>query len=478
MVRREFLALVAAAIGLSAQAPARADDARPNIVFLIADDWSYPHAGAYGDRAFKTPNFDRVAKEGVLFRRSYCVSPSCTPSRGAILTGQAIHRLEDGANLWSDLPSKFVGYTDLLEKAGYRIGLTGKGLGPGSNEQSKRSRNLAGPTVRDFPTFLDRIGDARPFCYWFGSQDPHRPYDKGTGARSGLKAEDVKVPGYFPDTPGVRDDILDYGFEVERFDRQVGAILDELDRRKLADNTIVVVTSDNGWPFPRCKANLYDSGTHMPLAIRWPSKIQAGRTVDAFVSHQDFAPTFLEAAGLPIPDDMTGRSLIPLMEGKEQPHRDHVFVERERHANVRKGDLSYPARSIRTAKYSYIRNLRPDRWPAGDPEQYIAVGPFGDIDGSPTKALLLDRRAESAIAPFFKMACDKRPAEELYDLEKDPDELKNLAGDPAYEAVRKELRDKLDRWMIETKDPRATAEGGDDRFDRYPYYGDRAANLR
>jgi arylsulfatase A-like enzyme len=235
----------------------------------------------------------------------------------------------------------------------------------------------------------------------------------------------------------------------------------------------VVVTSDNGWPFPRCKANLYDSGTHMPLAIRWPSRVKAGQVITGFVSHADFVPTFLEAVGLPRQSEMTGTSLLPLIDGRNAPGCDHVFTERERHANVRVGDLSYPARSIRTAEYSYIRNLRPDRWPAGDPEKYVAVGPFGDIDGSPTKDLLLDHRDDPKIAPFFRMACAKRPDEELYDLTKDPHETRNVAGRPEYAMIQKELRSRLDRWMAETKDPRATPEGGDDRFDRYPYFGDR-----
>ncbi len=460
-----------AALAFSLGCVAKADD-RPNVVFVIADDWSYPHAGAYGDKVVKTPNFDRVASEGALFTRSYCVSPSCTPSRGAVLTGQTVHRLENGANLWSDLPAKFLTYPDLLERAGYRVGLTGKGWSPGSQELFGRTRNPAGPNVRSLAAFLDEAKEG-PFCYWYGSNDPHRPYDAGTGAQAGMRPEDLVVPPYFPDTPEVRADILDYYFEVNRFDNQVGEILAELDRRGLVENTLVVVTSDNGWPFPRCKANLYDSGTHMPLAIRWPAKIKAGQVVAGFVSHADFAPTFLEAAGLPRPADMTGTSLLPLIDGRRGTPRDHVFTERERHANVREGDLSYPARSIRTAEFSYTRNLRPERWPAGDPVKYVAVGPFGDIDGSPTKDLLLGRRQDPAIKPFFDMACAKRPAEELYDLRNDPHETTNVASRPEYSARLKEFRERLQVWMKATADPRDTLEGGDDRFDKYPYFGDR-----
>jgi uncharacterized sulfatase len=225
-------------------------------------------------------------------------------------------------------------------------------------------------------------------------------------------------------------------------------------------------------PFPRAKANLYDSGTHMPLAIRWPARIPKGRTIAAFVSHADLAPTFLEASGLkPLPE-MTGRSLLDLLLGRasaDDPARRAVFLERERHANVRKGDLSYPSRAIRTAQFLYIRNLRPDRWPAGDPEMYRAVGPFGDVDPSPTKDLILDRRDDPAIAPFFRLAFAHRGAEELYDLADDPEETRNVADQPEYARAKAELRAALDRWMTQTADPRAT--GDDDRFDRYPYVG-------
>jgi N-sulfoglucosamine sulfohydrolase len=467
--RRSFLLL---ALSLLAAGPAAGQaERRPNILFAIADDWSWPHAGAYGDKVVKTPTFDRLAAEGVLFTNAYCVAPSCTPSRGAILTGQAAHRLEEGGNLWSFLPAKFACYPDLLEAAGYHVGHTGKGWGPGTLEHSGRTRNPAGPGYKDFEQFLKSVPAGKPFCYWYGSQDPHRPYEKGSGAASGMRPEDVAVPPFLPDTPEVRSDILDYYFEVQRFDRTVGAILDLLARSGRADDTIVVMTSDNGMPFPRAKANLYDAGTRMPLAIRWPARIKGGRTVADFVGHADLAPTFLEAAGLAPPPEMTGRSLLGLLRGEPAAGRDRAFTERERHANVRRGDLSYPCRAVRTARFLYIRNLRPDRWPAGDPEKYVAVGPFGDVDGSPTKDLILDRRDDPAIAPFFRLAFAKRPAEELYDLVGDPWQLTNVADRPAYSEAKHSLRASLDRWMAETADPRA--RGDDDRWDHYPYFGDR-----
>jgi len=451
------------------QARARSTDQRPNILFALADDWAYPHAGVYGDRVVKTPSFERVAREGVLFTNAYCAAPSCTPSRAAMLTGQAPHRLEEGGNLHGILPKKFAVYPDLLETAGYYVGYTRKGWGPGVLEGSGRTRNPAGPQFKSFEEFYQSAPKDKPFCFWFGSHDPHRPYDKGAGLKSGMKLEDAVVPPYWPDTPEIRSDILDYYYEVERFDRELGEMLKLLEAAGQLDNTLVVVSGDNGWPFPRAKANLYDGGTHNPLAIRWPKHVKDGRKVDDFVSLTDLAPTFLEAAGLkPLPA-MTGQSLLGLMKGKKQGGRDMVFVERERHANVRKGDLSYPSRAVRTREFLYIRNLRPDRWPAGDPEMYKAVGPYGDVDNSPSKSFLLDHRDDPQIAKYFRLAFEKRPAEELYDLRKDPGQTNNVANEPAYASTKHKLRAALDRWMKNTGDPRAVKD--DDPWDHYPYFG-------
>jgi len=442
---------------------------RPNILFCLADDWAWPHAGAYGDKVVSTPNFDRVAREGFLFTHAFSAAPSCTPSRGAILTGQAPHRLEEGGNLHSYLAKKFAVYPELLEQAGYVVGCTRKGWGPGSVQAGGRDRNPAGPNFKSFADFLQAVPADKPFCFWFGSYDPHRPYDKGAGVAAGLKTEEVVVPAYLPDTPEIRSDILDYYTEVQRFDLEVGHLLQALSDAQKSGNTLVVITGDNGWPFPRCKANLYDGGTRQPLAIRWPSKFKGSKTSDAFVNLADLAPTFLEAAGLkPLPE-MTGQSLLPLLTGKKQRGRDTVFLERERHANVRKGDLSYPARAIRTKDFLYIRNFRPDRWPAGDPELWMAVGPFGDCDGSPSKEFILDHRDEPAFAKFFQLDFGKRPAEELYDVRRDPDQIVNLVDRADYAAAKKKLRARLDRWMKKTADPRATTD--DDRWDAYPYFG-------
>ena len=463
---RELAALLEGIRGVGVQ-PATVK--RPNIVLAIADDWSYPHAGIYGDATVRTPNFDRIAREGARFTHAFVAAPSCTPSRAALLTGQAVHRLEEGGNLHGFLPKAFAVYPDLLEESGYVVGYTGKGWGPGRFEPGGRVRNPAGPQFKDFDDFMERRAKGSPFSFWFGSTDPHRPYQPGTGAESGLKTDRVQVPGFLPDTLDVRNDLLDYYFEVQRFDRDLGRIIEALERAGELDNTIIIVTSDNGMPFPRAKATVYDGGARVPLAIRWPGVAKPGVVIDALVSLTDLAPTVLEGTGLKPVAAMTGRTLRPLLRGESQTGRDRVFIERERHANVRRGDLSYPARAIRTNDYLYIRNFRADRWPAGDPEQYVAVGPFGDIDGSPSKSQLLDRRTDPAIASFFQLATAKRPAEELYDLRRDPHQIDNVAGRPAHRAAQQRLRADLDRWLRETGDPRVT--GDDDRWDRFPYYG-------
>jgi N-sulfoglucosamine sulfohydrolase len=442
---------------------------RPNILFCLADDWAWPHAGAYGDKVIQTPNFDRVAREGVLFTHAFSAAPSCTPSRAAMLTGQAPHRLEEGGNLHGFLPKKFEVYPNLLEKAGYAVGFSGKGWGPGNFQAGGRTRNPAGPGFKTFADFLKSVPADKPFCFWFGSHDPHRAYQKGSGVKSGMKLEDVFVPPYLPDTPEVRSDILDYYFAAQRFDHDVGELLTLLEASGKSENTLLVISGDNGWPFPHGKANLYDAGTRQPLAIRWPGKVKGGTTNEDFVNLTDLAPTFLEAAGLkPLPE-MTGQNLRPLLEGKKQTGRDAVFVERERHANVRQGDLSYPARAIHTKEFLYIRNFRPDRWPAGDPEMYKAVGPFGDCDNGPSKEFILAHRAEPQFSRFFQLAFAKRPAEELYDLAKDPYQLRNVAAESEYAAEKKKLRRGLDDWMKSTADPRFSND--DDRWDRYPYFG-------
>ena len=424
-------------------------DGPPNILLLFADDWSYPHASAYGDAVVHTPTFDRLAAEGALFDNAYCAAPSCAPSRAALLTGRYPHALGSAGNLWSVFPDSLTTYVDVLAGAGYHVGKTRKGWGPGETETP--GDNPAGPQYADFETFLDARAPDQPFCFWFGSQDPHRRYERGTGRRTGMDPAAVQVPAFLPDNDCVRNDLLDYYYEVERFDRESGNLLRALERRGLLDNTLVVMTSDNGMPFPRAKANLYDAGTRMPLAMRYPPRIPAGERYAAFTNSVDLAPTFLEAAGVPVPPSVQGRSLWPLLERQDATGRQAVYLERERHANARAGDLSYPMRAVRTADHLYIRNFFPERHPAGDPTVHRSVGQYGDIDNSIAKFYLM-RDSTSRLA---SLSLGKRPAEELYVLADDPDQLDNRIAAAELADTRQSLRTQLDEWMAATADPRA-----------------------
>lgn len=443
--------------------------APPNIVFIIADDASWAHFGAYGDKVARTPNFDRIAREGAIFENAFCSSPSCTPSRGAILTGQQFWRLGEGGNLWAYWPNKEPVYPDLLADAGYKIGLKGKGWSPGEPTKHGRKDNPAGPNEKDFAEFVRKANGA-PFCFWFGSMNPHRPYGKGSGTKKGLKAEDVVVPPWMPDTPEVRSDLLDFYGEIEAFDDEIGKILETLETEGLLDKTIVVVTSDNGFPFPRGKTHLYDYGARMPLAIRWPTRIAPGQRIHDFVSHTDLAPTFLEAANLEIPSAVTGKSLWPLLSqrgmGWMRERREEVFFGRERHALAREGDIGYPMRAIRTKDFLYIRNFEPDRWPAGDPPMYADLDQHDAIEaGSAKEAVIRGAESGEAGKRYYDLSLGKRPPDELYDLKSDPFQVNNIAGEPRVAKERDALRSQLNEYLAETGDPRATGTGY--LFDRY-----------
>jgi arylsulfatase A-like enzyme len=231
-------------------------------------------------------------------------------------------------------------------------------------------------------------------------------------------------------------------------------------------------------PFPRAKANLYDGGTRMPLAIRWPSKIPKDRVIDDFVSHVDLAPTLLEAAGTPAPKGLVGRSLWPMLasekSGKIAADRDRVFVGRERHANARPNDLGYPSRAVRTGDFLYIVNLAPDRWPAGDPVEVAQApqGAYSDIDAGPAKTWMIENADSAKVSGLWPLSFEKRPPEELYDLRKDPEQLLNVAERPEYAKDKAQLKESLQAWRQATSDPQLGNDLG--VFDRYPYLGRKA----
>ena len=346
------------------------------------------------------------------------------------------------------------------------MGSEQKGWGPGNFKIGGYQDNPAGKNFKNFEEFLGAKPKEKPFFFWFGSMDPHRDYVKGSGEQAGLDPQKVKVPGFLPDTDVVRKDILDYYFEVERFDSNVGKLIATLESKGELENTLIVITSDNGMPFPRAKATCYDSGTNIPLILYWKGKIKSARSSE-LVSLIDLAPTMLDVMGIEKPTDLPSKSLINLINGRPIANRNAVFVERERHANVRKGNLGYPVRGIRTKEFLYLRNFEPNRFPAGDPQKWVAVGPFGDIDDSPSKQLIMSDSAHYAF--FFDRTLKKRGSEELYDLKNDPSQLHNLAHEKRFEKQKNKLKIDLEAWMKRTNDPRLI-NPNTNLWDKYPYY--------
>ena len=452
---------------------------KPNIFFAIADDWGWPHAGSYGDNVVKTPTFDKIAKEGLLYNQAYCSSPSCTPSRAAILTGQWHWRLEESANLWSTLNSKFDVYTDILEKSGYHVGYTRKGWGPGKIEVGGRNQNPAGKKYENFDQYLLEREENEPLCFWFGSYDPHRVYEKGSGKNSGIDIKRIDVPDFFPTTDIVKNDIADYYFEVERFDREVGEIIKKLKEMNEFDNTIVVITGDHGMPFPRCKSNLYDMGVRVPLAISWTAKIKnKGRNIDDFVSLIDLAPTFLESAGIPIPKEMNGKSLIKTFSSEKSEHindrRNFILTGKERHVPAQEAPIQggYPSRAIRNHNFLLIWNIEPSRWPAGTPNDdkaYFEKIWLGDADPGGTKNEIVRGNSTPEGKRIYQLNFGKRPEFELYDVQRDSFQILNIAYDPVYKILRENMFATLKKELRVTKDPRMNGKG--ELLESYPYYG-------
>ena len=454
---------------------------RPNILFFIADDWSSRHASYFGVPWLKTPNFDRIAREGVVFTNTFTSNPKCSPSRATILTGRNSWQTKEAVSHNSIMPNDFPVYPSLLADAGYSVGLTGKGWGPGDFKSTGWKQNPAGPAFNsktykppysgmsnndyaaNFADFLGQRPAANPFCFWLGSTEPHRVYEAGSGVRAGKKLSDVKLPAYWPDNNIIKSDLLDYALEVESNDLQLGRVLDTLEKANELDNTMVVVTSDHGMPFPRVKGQIYEEGFHIPLAIRYGKNIVQGRVIEDFINTRDFAPTFLELAELKAPASMTGKSFLDVLRsgksGTVDATRDVMIVAKERHDIGRPSDAGYPVRAIRTKEFLYVRNYTPDAWPAGMPE----TG-YRDVDDSPSKTLLLSRFDD-----YFKMNFGKRPAEELFHLPTDPDCIKNQALNLDYAQTMRGLRERMEKTLREEGDPRFTGNAA--FFDTIQYTG-------
>ncbi len=450
---------------------------RPNVLFIIADDASRHFGEAYNCRWVRTPNIDRLAKHGLVFDNAYTPTSKCAPSRAAILTGRYPWQLEEAANHQPYFPAKYVAFTEALASQNIACGGAGKRWGPGDAK-------LSDGTPRDFAmksvvskksenpgaglmAFLEATPSDQPFFYWFGSSNPHRPYKRDAGIAVGKKLEDIdRVPAYWPDNETIRRDMLDYATEIEDYDTQIGALLTALEASGRARNTLVIVTSDHGMPFPRVKGHTFDDANHIPFVACWPDGIvHPGRRVADFINFIDLAPTFLElfgvdgqAAGM---SQISGHSFTDLMQDKPTSRRPFVILGRERNdVLARPGSphgLGYPVRAIRQGNFLYVRNFESDRWPCGNPDLGLK-----DTDASPTKSLIEELGNTST---YWQHAFGKRPAEQLFDLSIDPDCVNNLVSDSAYSDKVALMNKTLVAELKSQNDPRAFDRGA--VFDEY-----------
>jgi N-sulfoglucosamine sulfohydrolase len=444
-----LLVLLAAALTTSA---AVADGPRRNVILLIADDLGM-QVGCYGDKVAKTPNIDALARSGTRFTNGFASVASCSPSRSAILTGLPTHQsgqyglahATHNAHTFTDVQS----IPRLLKAAGYRTGVIAKlhvqppEVYPWDVEVRANGRNGA-VVAAAAKKFIEDSGD-KPFFLLVGFTDPHRAkqgFDSGVAYKGvpqvKFDPKNVPIPYHLSDTPEVRADLADYYGSVARLDFGVGAVLQVLKDTKRSDDTLVIFLSDNGIPFPGAKTTLYDSGIHLPLVISSPNQKARGVVNQAMASWTDIAPTVLDWAAVKPASAMAGKSLVPILEQEDAKDRDTVFASHQFHEIT----MYYPMRVVRTRTHKLILNL-------AHPLPY----PFAsDIYNSASWQGVLARK-DTMLGKRSREAFEHRPREELYDLTKDPDELKNVAGDPAYADVLKDLRAKLKNWQTATKDP-------------------------
>jgi N-sulfoglucosamine sulfohydrolase len=457
---------------------------RPNILLAISDDQSWPHASTAGSPFVSTPNFDSLAGSGFLFTNAYAASPGCSPSRAALLTGQHHWMIGPAGTHGSSFPVYHETFVDLLEGAGYKVGFTGKGWGPGSWSAGGRDRNPAGVEYNElklestpkkgisdkdyaanFEQFLRERKDGQPFFFWYGGHEPHLKYAEGPHSQQDLAK--VEVPAFLPDTEVSRSTLLDYADEIHHFDSHLGKMIALLESAGELENTLVIVTSDNGMPMPRAKATGYEYGIHVPLAIRWGKGGEKGDVITEPVGFVDLSATVMDAAGLEVPRQFVGESLKRLVkgEGGKLDGDRAVFAGRERQSASRYQNLSYPQRMMRRGDYLVIWSAEPDREPAGQGQEIVdgQLGPphsaYYDIGPSMIKRELLAKRDDPYFEPFFHLAVDKRPEWQFFNVAKDPDCLNDLAGDPEFADLFADYRQQLTETLRETGDPRVLGYG-------------------
>ncbi len=486
----KLLAVICVTPWLFFAAQAGEPNQRPNILFGIMDDTSYPHMSAYGTPWVDTPAFDRLADEGILFENAYTPNAKCAPSRAIVLTGRQSWELEQiGVHIAVWPENRFKTWMEALAENGYHAGFTGKPWGPGIIE-GDADRLLVGKSYNDintppparfisntdyaknFEQFLDDVEDGQPWTFWYGSREPHRRYEYGVGVRLGGKqVDDIdEVPPYWPDNEIIRNDMLDYAFEIEHADRHLAQMLALLEERGELDNTIVVFTSDNGMPFPRAKGMQYEVSNHMPLAIMWPNGIKnPGRVEEGFISFIDFAPTFMAAAGVDMEqagmEPSSGKDMHEIFQDSlRKQDWGYILLGQERHDVGRPNNQGYPIRSIIQDGFLYMHNFKPHLWPAGNPETgYL------NTDGSPTKTYILELRRDGIDEQFWRWNFGKNPQEQLYHIAVDPHCMVNLAYKPEYQEIKEALKKKLFTDLKRTNDPRVVGPDPD-IFDGYPIW--------
>jgi len=527
MNTRHYTLLITAGAALAATACRNnnAEEAgRPNILIAISDDQSFVHTSFAGCEFINTPGFDRIARNGIYFTSCYAGSPGSAPSRSALITGRHHWQNEQSGQHASSWMKKYVPFVDQLADNGYHTGFTGKGVAPfqyarNDDDSLWRKENAAGRAwnkiqykkntpgddrtaggigannyAANFRDFMKNREPGKPFFFWYGSTEPHRGYEQDSWQRNGKVLAGAKVPGFLPDNEIIRGDLLDYAVEIEWFDLHLTRMLDYLDSIGELDNTIVIVTGDNGMSFPRAKANSYEYGLHVPLAISYPSGFPGKRTVDDPVSFTDLAPTILEVTGTSSEgmQPMSGTSILNILRSKKSgivdPSKKYVFAGRERHSSSRWNNLGYPQRAIRSERYLLIWNVKPGLWPAGDPQaidpktgellpmygidnegKHHSEWAFTDVDAAPSKSVIIENYLDEKTGKFFSLAYDRRPEYELFDIKSDPFCLNNLAGSKEAEAVEKEMREALHNELVRSGDPRVV---GPDKevFDSYPRF--------
>lgn len=433
-----------------------------NIVFILSDDHSAPFLSSYGYPSIKTPNIDRLAQEGIRYTRAYTTAPQCVLSRAALMTGRSTLDIQM-TRFSAPLPAEVTTYPELLRKAGYFTGICGRtfhlngarvvkesadvfdkyGLETFKSRVDYLAMSANSDTInRQYTEFLDKAPRNRPFFLQVGYSDPHRVF---TARSFEPDPATIQLPEGWPDTRLVREDFAAYLGEIQRLDGDVGRLLDELKKRGLEQNTLVVFMGDNGGALLRGKGTLYNLGINVPLLARHPGLIKPAQVSDAIVSGEDIAPTFLQVAGVPVPKNMTGKSLVPSFQQNTYEPHDYVFAVRGAHGSGLPTNTSHfdLGRTIISNKYKLVYNAM---WQLPYTPVDFAAQPFWlDLTRLHAEGKL-DKRADRLLFSA------RRELFELFDLEKDPNEFNNLVGDEQYQSIEHQLKARLQEWMILNRD--------------------------